>query len=446
MNSMVLLLAMSAGQPPATPGETPAYTYPGLPPLARGAAPDTLTGLVYLPSAQPAPMPQPPGQPPATNGNGNGNGEEKKDEEKKDEPPPPPVYLLERSLRETWLGKTMADRGIKMYGWTAMNYSNSTTSTTNLPMTFNDFPNHYQMNQNWIHLEKTIDTSKSEFQWGWNLDGIVPGTDARFTLARGLFNGQHGEYQFDLYQFYTQAFLPNLGEKGTTIKVGRFMTHCNYEVVQAVDTPFVSKSYLFQYNPFTHTGVWALTQLNDTWSIGNGAALGSDNFIDSANRLTYLGQITWAPPEGKTSAQLNAVVTNPKFDVAENFAFYNFYEARITHKFTDKFTYIFTGTYSHMNNVPNIGTANWYGGANYFLYKFTDKLLGTLRAEVFEDTSGVRTGFKGLYTEATLGVAWTPIPDVIVRPSVRYDYNGNSRPFDGDHSMWSAAFEMIFRW
>src|SRR4029453_15945074 len=102
----------------------------------------------------------------------------------------------------------------------------------------------------------------------------------------------------------------------------------------APDTPFVSKSYLFQYNPFTHTGVWAVTQLNENWSIGNGAVLGSDNFIDSADRLTYLGQIKWAPPEGKTTVLLNAVVTNPKFDTAENFAFYNAYNLQIIHKFT----------------------------------------------------------------------------------------------------------------
>lgn len=441
MNSMMLVLAMSAGQ---GPGGLP--TVPSVPP------PQTIRIQNGAQPGQPMPVPMPPMQPPM-NGNGaansNGNGapaEEPKAEEKKDEAPTPPVYLLERSLRDTWLGKTMADRNIKLYGWTAMNYSTSTTSTTNGPMTFNDRPNHFQMNQNWIHLEKTLDTSKSEFQWGWNFDGIVPGTDSRYTIVRGLFNGQKGEYQFDLYQAYAQAFLPELGGKGTTVKVGRFATHCEYEVVQAPDTPFVSKSYLFQYNPFTHTGVYAVTQLNDTWSVGNGAVLGNDNFIDPASRLTYLGQIKWSPPEGKTTVLLNASVTNPKFDVAENFAFYNVYNMQVIHKFTDKFTYVLDTAYSHMNNVPGVGTANWYGVANYGIYKFTDKVTGTIRAEVFEDTQGVRTGFKGLYTEATAGVAWTPVPGVMLRPSVRYDYNGQSRAFDGDHGMWSCAFEMIFRW
>ncbi|MBA4192890.1 MAG: hypothetical protein C0467_33440, partial [Planctomycetaceae bacterium] len=66
-----------------------------------------------------------------------------REEEAKEEAPSPPVYLLERSLRETWLGKTMADNNLRFYGWTAMNYSVSTNNVSNLPMTFNDQPNAY---------------------------------------------------------------------------------------------------------------------------------------------------------------------------------------------------------------------------------------------------------------------------------------------------------------
>ncbi|MBA4190930.1 MAG: hypothetical protein C0467_23325 [Planctomycetaceae bacterium] len=426
MNPLMLVLAMSAGQGPV-----------GAPPAVRPGTLPLSIPVAGLPGQPPTPMPMT---------------EVKKVEEPKaeeppaEEPPAAPVYLLERSLRETWLGKTMADNNLRVYGWTAMNYSVSTNSITNLPMTFNDQPQAYQMNQNWLHFEKAIDSSKDEFQWGLVTDWILPGTDSRFTIARGLFNGQTGNYQFDLYQAYLQAFLPNLGGKGTTVKVGKFSTHCEYEVVQAVDTPFVSKSYLFQYNPFTHTGVWATTQLNDTWSVSNGFATGSDTFIDPANRLTYLGQVKWAPPEGKTTALFNTVITRPDFDVAENFAFYNVYNAQVIHKFTDKFTYVIDATYSNMNNVPGVGASDWYGAANYFIYKLTDTITTTVRAEVFEDSEGVRTGFRGLYTEVTAGVAWSPKPGLIVRPSVRYDNNANSNAFEGKNDMWSAAFEMIFRW
>ncbi|MCE9568310.1 MAG: porin, partial [Planctomycetes bacterium] len=86
------------------------------------------------------------------------------------------------------------------------------------------------------------------------------------------------------------------------------------------------------------------------------------------------------------------------------------------------------------------------GAVNYFIYKHTDKITSTIRAEVFDDNQGVRTGFAGLYTEVTYGVAWQPKPGIIIRPSVRYDNNSTSAPFDGKHDMWTGAFEMIFRW
>jgi hypothetical protein len=373
-----------------------------------------------------------------------------------DEPPTPTKYLLERSLAETRLGELFTNRGITIYGWTQMSYNISTASQTNVPRTLDDRANMFLMNQNFLVVEKTIDTSQQEFQWGWAMNWILPGSDARYTVIRGLWdnqlrqkNGSPINYPIDPYQFYAQAFLPGIGQ-GTVVKFGRFATHCGYEVVQGVDTPFVSRSYMFQYNPFTHTGVWATTQLNDTWAISYGAATGSDTFLDPANRLTFLGQMKWASKEGQTTILLNVVVTNPKYDTKEAFPFYNYYGWVLTHKLSDKLTYVADAAYSHISNAPlpdgRSGFADWYGVANYFIYAHTDKLASTVRVELFNDTTGFRTGSKGLYTEATYGIAWKPLPGLILRPSVRYDYNGTSRPFEGDHHLWTGTMECIIRW
>ncbi|HSQ54841.1 MAG TPA: outer membrane beta-barrel protein [Gemmata sp.] len=470
MHSVMLILAMSAGQGPAGTTPTAPGYYPALPATRPVGGVAALPDVIQLPSAPQPAMPPMQSQPtPPGMGDGKNNGgdekkdEEKKDEEKKDEGPP--IYLLGQTLRETWLGKKMADDGYRLYGWTAMSYTLGTTSNSNAPMFFNDRPNHFQLNQNWLHFEKSIDTSKSELQWGFVTDSIIPGTDARTTIVRGLFDqqltqgplspngavppspvGNSVPYPFDLYQFYSQVFMPNLGPMGTTVKIGRFATHCEYELVQAPDTPFVSKSYLFEYNPFTHTGLWATSQLNDTWTVSNGVVVGNDNFIDTTDRFTYIGQLKWAPPKGKSNALFNVVITDPKYNVSEAFPRYNVYNFQFFHSFNDKLSYQLDSAFSHMYNVPGVGAATWYGAANYFFYKISKTVTTTLRAEVFEDTDGIRTGFKGLYTEGTLGLAWNPVQALIIRPSVRYDYNGPSRPFEGDHGMWTAAFEMIFRW
>src|SRR5207249_1435288 len=160
-------------------------------------------------------------------------------------------------------------------------------------------------------------------------------------------------------QFYTQAFLPNLGQ-GTRVKLGKFATHCEYEQNAGVDVPFVSRSYTWIYNPFTHTGVWAVTQLNDHWSVGYGAAVGADNFINQANRLTILGNLNWAPKDGKTTVTLHTVITNPKYDTANAFPFYNVYDLIATHKLTDKLSYVLDAVYSNIRDVPGYGNTDWY--------------------------------------------------------------------------------------
>ena len=103
-------------------------------------------------------------------------------------------------------------------------------------------------------------------------------------------------------------------------------------------------------------------------------------------------------------------------------------------------------TASHMDGVPNVGTAWWYGAAGYAIYKFNDKLTATWRNELFEDNRGVRTGFEGLYYETTLGVTWSPIRCLMLRPCVRYDHNFNSGAFEGKHSLFTACMDAIVRW
>ena len=140
------------------------------------------------------------------------------------------------------------------------------------------------------------------------------------------------------------------------------------------------------------------------------------------------------------------MITNPEFIPAEAFTFYNVYNLQVIHKFTDKLTYILDATYSNTKNVPNVGNTNWYGAVNYLTYAHTDKVSSLLRAEVFEDTSGFRTGFKGLYTEVTYGVTWKATDSLLIRPSVRYDNNANSAPFEGSQNLFTATMDVIYRW
>src|SRR5262249_35920561 len=132
------------------------------------------------------------------------------------------------------------------------------------------------------------------------------------------------------------------------------------------------------------------------------------------------------------------------------FPFYNVYEMQVSHNFSDKLTYVFDGIFSHINGAPlpggATGSATWYGAAQYLIYKHNDKFTSNFRVELFEDTKGFRTGFKGLYTEVTSGLAYAPVRSLIFRPTVRYDHNNNSKPFEGKPDLFTCAFDMILRY
>ena len=366
---------------------------------------------------------------------------------------PTPRYFLMSEAQGTWLGAALEQSRMTIYGWTEFSYTASTAQGSNLPMGYNDKGGEFLVNQNYLHVERTIDTSKNDCQWGFVSETVMPGSDYRYMVARGLFSGQLTEhngnaalYGWDPYQMYVQVFLPDLGPKGTKIELGRFASHCGYEVSQAPDTPFMTHTYLFIYNPFTHTGVWAISQLTDAWTVSNGIVTGADTFIDPANRPTYIGQAKWAPPTGRASLTLNTVITDNRYDAKEAFAFYNVYEAILTYKFSDRSSFAADNIYSHIRTAPTGGDTDWFGSALYWTYQVRSNVATIIRAEAFKDTAGFRTGFPGWYTDFTAGINWKPQPWLIVRPSVRYDHNWDSSPFEGKPDLFTTALDVIVRW
>lgn len=440
MVSTILLCSVLA------PGQAPVPQAPATPYILVQEVPMQLppSGSIDAPTS---PLPATPGSDaPSVSSETPGVGEPQEEREEE----PDHAYLVERLMGTGAAGQRLLDNGWKIFGWTNFGYNASTASGSNLPVAFNDRANEFQMYQNWLDISKGIDTEKKEFQWGLRSAWILPGTDARFTLPRGLWNGQTADgdlYPFDPVYHYFDLFFPNLGGEGSTLRVGRFGTICGYEVVDAAFTPFVSRSYNFQYNPFTHTGAMLTTQVNDEFSFYNGAVTGSDVYIDPAARFTYVGGVKYIPKDGKGAFGFNTVITDPSFDQEEGVAHYNVYNFVISRALSDDLEYVLDATFSHMDNVPDVpGTAYWYGFANYFNYKLTDKITSNWRIELFDDVQGVRTGFEGLYFETTYGLAVAATEALIVRPYIRYDYNGYSRPFEDDHHLFLGGLDVIVRW
>lgn len=363
--------------------------------------------------------------------------------------PEPVAGWLMQSLAGTRTGCWLNAHQTTISGWTNASFTGSSASQQQLPMGFNYRANEFLLQQNWLRIDRPLDTDAAS--WGYRADLILPGSDYRFTVARGLMDsqltandGQPNTYGIDPVQFYAQWYVPEIGQ-GLEIKAGRFFAQYGVESIDASINALASRSYTFIYNPFTHTGAVTTLKLNEDWSVQNGIATGSDIFIDSAANPTYLGSIKWAPKDGKASALFAVILGNGQYDQREQFNNPQIFDLVLTYKLSEKLNWTGEALYGFTNDVPGIGYAHWYGLVNYLTYQFSDKVSGTTRLEFFDDIQGQRTGTAGLYTAATAGFTYKPQSWLWVRPEVRVDHNDN-RPFSGDATLLTAAFDLLIRW
>src|SRR5262245_37943125 len=105
--------------------------------------------------------------------------------------PAPDRWLLMESLQGTWPGWLLDAQRIRVSGWTDMSFTASSDAHSNLPLGFNYLANNFLLEQNWLRIERPVVTSgTTQPTWGFRSDTILPGSDYRFTVARGLFSGQ----------------------------------------------------------------------------------------------------------------------------------------------------------------------------------------------------------------------------------------------------------------
>lgn len=386
-------------------------------------------------------------------------------------------YAFMRSLEGTKAGQTMEQHGLFITGWVAGSYNFSSAAQSNSPLAWTDRSNEPMLQQAWVRFGKAIDTKKDEFQLGFQADFLY-GSDYRFTLPRGLLNGQlqnangnQNIYGFDPIQHYIAAYVPGLFE-GTEFRVGRVYTPWGVESLEAVSTPLITRSYAFNSSPpFTHSGVAAYVnfskELSGTFMVANGNDI---YFGASGQDWRGVGAVKWtSPDDGKTTVTFATSLGRGAFNAGspylaptaalatEPFGRNNFnaFDLVVTRSINEQLSTAVELIYGYQSNVPaaaapgkagnGSGTAQWASAAGYLFYKLSDEITLTTRLEGFNDFQGQRTGFEGLYLSATTGVSFKPAPGLIFRTEARYDYNIETRPFEGDPGIFVLAAELIFR-
>jgi hypothetical protein len=392
------------------------------------------------------------------------------------QPPPPERWWLMRGLQGTWLGDLLDTNRLSLSGWTEASYTASTNPVSNLPVAFNDRANTFLLQQQWFRLDRPLLTTQPSY--GYHLDVSV-GSDYRWTLIRGLFNfqldnstGAQNLYGVDPIQFYANAYFPSLF-RGTEIRVGRTYNPWGYESLEAISTPMVSRSYAFFNTPFTVMAIGAYTTFTKEWSGIFLLTNGNDTFLKPEEEARMFGKITYASANQHDNVQLGWTLGRGKFNAGAPFNpatvalaqepvghnNFNALDVVYTHVFNPLFTYANETMYAWQTDVPvspnggiirsgtdSPGTAHWASSCHYFRFTLSPRVGSILRVETFDDFNGQRTGFTGLYTAVTGGMQFRLLKGVIIRPELRYDYNGQSRPFDGRHDIFLAATDVIVRW
>jgi len=154
----------------------------------------------------------------------------------------------------------------------------------------------------------------------------------------------------------------------------------------------------------------------------------------------------WTRSDQRDTVLLSVIAGSGRFNQARNFHNPEVLDVVYTHQFNPRLMYNLEGLLGYTTHVPDIGTAHWFGVINYVTYSNTPRLNTTARLEFFDDEQGQRTGFPGLYTAVTAGLSFRPRKAIIFRPEVRYDYNEESRPFEGKHGLFTATTDIILRW
>jgi len=340
-------------------------------------------------------------------------------------------------------------------GWVAQGFTwnpDSPRNKFNLPTTFNDRSNEYQLNQMYVSMGIKADESFVDWGFGGQLD-LLYGTDYFFTTSVGLethrdgtprWNSEDGPrsrdgagaalYGLAMPQLYAELWAP-VGN-GVRLKLGHFYTPLGYEKVTAPDNFFYSHSYVKQYGePFTHTGMLGSTEVAEGVTVHAGFTRGWDNWEDPGSDLSFLGGVELDLIQDTTTLAYSISAGDEDVQGGRGDDKRSTYSLVLTHHLNDRTRYIFQHDlgYQERGVAFSQRTAKWYGINQYLITDVTDCLSAGSRFEWFRDHNNARIlGFAddgANYFNFTVGLDWRPTTKIVIRPELRWDWSNVTPPF-----------------
>ncbi len=391
------------------------------------------------------------------------------------------------------------DHGIRVYGWLDPGIEESTSSSSNYPLTYDDVPNRVEMDQAVLRIERQPDTVQTDhFDWGFRVTGLY-GVDYRWTTQEGVLSNQlllHNQTNgFDPVEVYGILYFPRWGQ-GTYIEIGRFISPPDIEAQLAPNNFLYTHSLMFDFDCYTQTGVLIQTKMSNYWTLEYGVSAGEDiapwngsahfptglllaRYVSHSNRNSVLfgvnalslgshnGQNMTTYTAGTYYSEITHMV-EPLIWGHDNLQQQN---VTWTHVFNPGFQNQLEGYYLYEYNAYMGGTINNYnvatggplylgagGGPGAFLpglstatglvdyleYKFSPRDFMSFRTDYINDPRGERSGFATAYGSLTYGVTHRFSNVFMIRPEIRAEkaFRPGVTPYDNGTKGYQETFGM----
>lgn len=214
------------------------------------------------------------------------------------------------------------------------------------------------------------------------------------------------------------------GWKGLQVDFGKFLTWAGAEATESALNFNYSRSFLYAFGPYYHTGVRCTVPIGPKFTGGVQLVEGW-NAYDGKNH-------------GLTVGLTGTYIFNPKVTVGTNYYFgpedvygiktyRTFSDSVLTYNPTSKTS--FSGNFDYgQDEFPGPGTPRRYYGASFMArQQLTKKFAASARAEVYKDADGFWTGEERRLTEVTVTGEYKHSSNLITR--VEYRRDSSDRPY-----------------
>ena len=255
------------------------------------------------------------------------------------------------------------------------------------------------------------------------------------TIPRAEAANGSGAGPFDLQQALI-SWITEIGN-GLRLDVGKFVTPAGHEVIEGTDgyNDEYSHSFLFTFGPYTHLGLQLSYPFSSTVTAALYATNGWDVLIDNNSKASLGAGLNLTPTD--TFALQLLYLGGPELAGTDP-PWRHFLDVIATVNASKAVKLALHFDYAKE------GDTSWYGAAGYATIDASPSSLVGVRAEIFADPDGAKTGLATgqTLTEITGTYTWKFGPHLVARIELRWDHSSNDVYLKNDGTPTSSQLTL----